>query len=75
MSDAKQYWLSRVNATDDFGDPVTDVIIDGKTCFGPWGLMTPKSWARYSGTSGKLGLGMGQKYKKQSDGKWLKVEG
>jgi hypothetical protein len=75
MTEQKVYWLSRVNATDDFKDSVTDEIIDGKTCFGPWALMTPKSWARYSGTSGKLGLGLGQRYKLQPDGKWLKVEG
>jgi hypothetical protein len=71
----KSYWLSPVNPNDDFGDPVEDVIIDGKTSYGPWALMTPKSWDRYSGTGGKLGLGLGQKYQKQSDGKWLKIEG
>lgn len=69
------YWLSPVGQTDDFDDTITDTIIDGKTSMGPWALMTPKSWARYSGTNGRLGLGLGQKYSKQSDGKWLKIEG
>jgi hypothetical protein len=32
MTEQKVYWLSRVNATDDFKDSVTDEIIDGKTC-------------------------------------------
>jgi hypothetical protein len=69
------WWLSPVNPTDDFGDTIADEIIDGKTNIGPWALMTPKSWALHSGTNGKLGLGLGQRYKKQSDGLWLKVEG
>jgi hypothetical protein len=68
----KVYWLSPVGKADDFGDTVADTIIDGKTKMGPWGLMTPKSFARY-GVG--LGLGRGQKYSKQPDGKWLKVEG
>jgi hypothetical protein len=70
-----QYWLSPVGETDDFNSVISDEIIDGKTVYGPWALMTPKSWAMYSGTSGRLGLGLGQRYKLQADGKWLKVEG
>ena len=69
----KVYWLSGVGADDDFNEPVEDVIIDGATRMGPWALMTPASWARYG--VGRLGLGLGQKYQKQPDGKWLKVEG
>jgi hypothetical protein len=71
----KVYWLSPVGPADDFGDTITDEIIDGRTTYGPWALMTPKSFAKYNGTSGRLGLGLGQRYKKQSDGRWLKVEG
>lgn len=69
------YWLSPVGKNDDFGDPITDEIIDGKSSMGPWGLMTAASWARHSGTGGRLGTGLGQRFKKQSDGRWLKVEG
>lgn len=69
----KVYWLSPVDAFDDFGDIITDEIIDGKTVMGPWGLMTPKSWKKYG--VGRLGSGLGQRYKKQKDGKWLKIEG
>lgn len=68
----QQYQLSPVGETDDFGDTVTDEIIDGSTNQGPWALMTPKSF-EINGIA--LGLGLGQRYKKQSDGKWLKVEG
>jgi hypothetical protein len=67
------YWLSPVGEKDDFGDKVRSVIIDGKTKHGPWALMTPLSWDLHG--IGQLGLGCGQKYEKQIDGKWLKVEG
>lgn len=69
----KIYWLSSVDENDDFGDKIVDEIIDGKTVHGPWALMTPKSFSKHG--IGRLGLGLGQRYKLQSDGKWLKVEG
>jgi len=68
-----QYWLSPVGKEDDFGDAITDQIIDGKTKFGPWALMTPASWEENG--VGRLGTGFGQRYELQSNGKWLKVEG
>jgi len=68
-----QYWLGPVGKTDDFGDKITDELIDGKTRQGPWALMTPNSFKKYG--VGRLGTGYGQKYKKQPDGKWLKIEG
>ena len=72
LKEAK-YWLSPVGKTDDFGDKIDDEIIDGATKQGPWALMTSKSWGNHG--KGKLGTGYGQRYKKQKDGKWLKVEG
>lgn len=69
----KSYWLSPVGAADDFGSPIDTVIIDGKTRMGPWALMTPDSFEKFG--TGKLGTGYGQKYEKQEDGKWLKIEG
>lgn len=69
----KVYWLSPLDAFDDFGDIFTDEMIDGKTKMGPWANMTPASWKEHG--VGRLGQGFGQRYKKQSDGKWLKVEG
>lgn len=67
-----KYWNGTVGDKDDFGDKIKDIIIDGKTNMGPWGLMTERSFSRH-GVG--LGLGKGQKYKKQSNGKWLKIEG
>jgi hypothetical protein len=62
-----------VGEKDDFGDKVANVIIDGKTKHGPWALMTPLSWDLHG--IGQLGTGLGQRFEKQLDGKWLKVEG
>ena len=72
VNEKKQYWLSPVGKTDDFGDKISDEIIDAATSQGPWALMTPSSFKKYG--KGKLGYGHGQRYKKQNDGKWLKVE-
>lgn len=69
------YWSSPVGATDDFQSPIDDEIIDARTVYGPWALMSPASFARYGGTNGRLGLGLGQRFKKQPDGRFLKVEG
>lgn len=70
----KVYWLSPVGGFDDFDDPIRDTIIDGATAQGPWALMTPRSW-RMHGRFTTLGLGRGQRYVRQPDGRWLKVEG
>lgn len=69
----KKYWLGHVGQADDFNSAIGDEIIDGKTRQGPWALMTPSSWRLHG--IGKLGTGYGQRYQKQADGRWLKVEG
>lgn len=66
------YWTGPVPALDDFGAPIRDVFVDGKTFAGPWAIMAPMSHALY-GVG--LGTGRGQKYEKQSDGRWLKIAG
>lgn len=70
-----KYWTSPVGGFDDFGNQITDIIIDGKTNKGPWATMSEESWKHFGGTGGKFGIGLGQKYQKQSDGKWLMIEG
>jgi hypothetical protein len=62
-----------LNTVDDFGVPYKSVMIDGKTRMGPWACMTEESWAVYG--VGRLGTGLGQKYERQADGRWLKTEG
>lgn len=51
---------------------VTGEFVDGKTQGGPWGNMCMACHARY-GVG--LGTGSGQHYRRQTDGKWLKVAG
>lgn len=67
------YWQSAVGETDDFGDSISDEFIDGRTVHGPWALMTPKSFRLHG--IGRLGTGAGQRYEKQADGRFLKVDG
>lgn len=69
------FWIGDIPETDDFGLPIDDIFIDGRTCHGPWAIMNPTSWAFRNATNGEFGVGKGQKYKKQEDGRWLKVEG
>jgi len=52
--------------------PIKDKFVDGATVYGPWAIMLPETHAEY----GKgLGIGRGQLYEKQADGRWLKMEG
>jgi len=73
MKNEVKKWLGPVNMYDDFGDKITDEFIDGKTHMGQWAIMTPYSWGCYGFTS--LGVGLGQRYKKQPDKTWVKIEG
>lgn len=67
------YWTGEVPQLDDFGAPIGDVFYDAKTRRGPWGIMSHGSFVR-EGYS-KLGPGYGQKYKRQPNGRWLKIKG
>lgn len=69
-----KYWVGAVPGMDDFNVPITDAFIDGKTGMGPWAIMTPISFSSY-GVTGRLGVGLGQRYEKQADGRWLKTQG
>jgi hypothetical protein len=68
-----KFWNGAVPPKDDFNRPIRDEFIDGKTKFGPWAFMTPASW-KENGIA-ILGTGCGQRYRKQKDGRYLKVEG
>ena len=72
MKKAK-YWMGSIGATDDFGVKIDHEFVDGKTVMGPWAIMAPPSWCRYG--IGRLGVGYGQHYVKQEDGRWLQVNG
>jgi len=67
-----RYWSGTVNSEDAFGEPITNEFVDGATVMGPWAMMSPASFKRMGRG---VGTGKGQRYKKQEDGRWLKVEG
>jgi hypothetical protein len=67
-----RYWQGTVASHDDFGAAITATFIDGATAMGPWAIMAPRSFRQYGRG---LGTGRGQRYEKQADGRWLKVEG
>jgi len=67
-----KYWTSGVKSVDDFGRRITDHFYDSRTKFGPWAIMNEETF-RQLGVG--VGTGRGQQYAKQSDGRWLKVEG
>jgi hypothetical protein len=73
MTTKPRYWIGDVPKQDDFGKTIDNEFIDGATRQGPWAIMTPMSW-KVMGV-GLLGQGRGQKYQKQKDGRWLKIEG
>jgi hypothetical protein len=71
---ADKHWMSPLGPKDDFGVPYKSIMIDGRTkTYGSWANMTLESWRAHG--IGEFGTGKAQKYKKQPDGRWLKVEG
>lgn len=53
---------------------ITTTFFDAKTEMGPWACMCPSCQNLGPGL-GEVGTGRGQEYRKQKDGKWLKVAG
>lgn len=72
-NEGQVYWQSPVLEQDDFGQPITDSFYDAKTVYGPWATMSPLSFETHG--DGRLGTGRGQRYQRQPDGRYLKVEG
>jgi hypothetical protein len=70
----KTYWLSDVAKTCELGcgRSLHEEFVDGRTKYGPWALMCIECWRA---TGFKLGLGSGQRYKRQPSGLYIKVEG
>lgn len=62
---------------DDFGVEFTnkegEIVYDAATFHGPWATMTEQSWKKHG--CGVLGLGRGQKYRRNDAGELHKVEG
>ena len=74
LTEKEVFWLSAVPNEDDFGDKITNEFIDGKSNKGPWGLFTPKSYQIRGARPGIFGVGIAQRYRKQENGRWLKIQ-
>ena len=73
MSD--KYWCSPAPRTCDVCDgDLVGTFYDAKTAYGHWGCLCGRCFTHGPGL-GKLGTGLGQRYEKQADGKWLKTGG
>jgi hypothetical protein len=67
------FWIgSEIEKCDICKMKIWSFFVDGKTSHGPWGILCP-SCHRIYGVG--LGTGRGQKYERQEDGRWLKIEG
>jgi hypothetical protein len=73
MSEPK-YWTGEIEHCDICRTKAINltVVVDGATRMGPWALMCHDCFTRH-GIG--IGLGVGQRYQKQPDGRWLKVTG
>lgn len=65
-------WLSPVRNCDLCHTSIRVTFVDGKTRGGPWALMCIACFS-YHGVG--LGTGHGQRYKKDGQGEFIKVEG
>lgn len=65
-------FLNPPEACDICHSQVTDEFVDGRTIYGPWANMCPSCFKEIGI---KLGTGYGQRYKKNSDNEFIKVEG
>lgn len=68
------FWAGNPPRKDDFGDSIIAEFIDGRMGGATaWATFTPGSWRRFG--CGRLGEGYGQRYRKDEEGRWRKVEG
>jgi hypothetical protein len=67
------YWMGTTPMQCDICQrPIDGTFIDGATSRGPWATMDPNCHEVFGRG---LGTGRGQRYERQPDSRWLKVEG
>jgi hypothetical protein len=66
------YWAGAVSACEYCKRPIGNTMVDGRLRTGPWAVLDLRCH-REHGVG--VGVGKGQVYKRQEDGRWLKVEG
>jgi hypothetical protein len=68
-----KYWQGEIDNCDICKEPIGSTFVDGATILGPWANMCfPKCFGKYGRG---IGQGVGQKYQKDSEGKYRKVAG
>lgn len=74
MTPRARYWLGAERPRCDIcSRPILATFVDGRTRSGQWAIMCPQ--CRMSEGRIELGKGLGQKYERQPDGRWLKTAG
>jgi hypothetical protein len=66
------YWIGVLRGCNVCGGEFDGTMYDAKTHTGQWGNLCGGCFESHAGS---LGLGLGQKYVQQSDGKYMCVEG
>lgn len=66
------YWIGEVDTCNMCGQYIKNSFVDGATRQGPWAIMDLRCH-RIHGRG--VGKGLGQVYRQQEGGRWLKVEG
>jgi len=79
MEKEPRYWMGPVRC-DFCGNTEPDAFVDGQTKMGPWAIMCLTSQVPHTANcfehNGKgVNPGVGQKYVKQDDGRYMKGEG
>lgn len=68
-------WLGKIpERCDVCKTPISVVFFDAKTEMGPWANLCVSCHTLGPGL-GKVGPGLGQEYRKQPDGRWIKCAG
>lgn len=65
--------MTKDDAGRHFTNQVGEIVYDAKTIYGPWATMTQETYDQIG--TGQLGIGFGQKYKRDENGHLNCVEG
>jgi len=72
MVGVKVYWHAPIPAACELcSKPIESAFVDGKTSLGPWAIQCD-ACHRSGLCKGKLGIGFGQRFVRQRDGRYLK---
>jgi hypothetical protein len=74
LDDKRVFWMGEVPTHCQLSNKrITKSFVDGRVPgHSSWACMHP---SYYKSVGGTFGMGRGQRYEKQADGRWLKVEG